>query len=336
MTQYAVLAAQEAIAQANITPELLSGGRLGVCAGSTLGSVDAIEEFFTDYLQTRSLDSVRSTLFFKVMGHTVASNLAQALGITGRLHAPSAACATGCQAIGMAYETIVSGSQDIMLCGGADEFSVLTAATFDLMNAASSRGGGNPAEASKPFDLHRDGIVCSEGAGILVLESLENAKIRGAVILGEVAGFATNSSPGSIANPDSGAIKACMEEALHHSCLPTERIEYISSHATGTEQGDIAEGKAIEELFGSTVPVSSLKGHMGHTMAASGALECIATLRMMQEECVIPTLNLNSADPACGNLNLPITPHPLTIGAFIKNSFALGGVNSVLVVRSFE
>ena len=335
MSQFAWLAAHEAFAQANIDSALLTGGRLGISVGSTVGSVDAIEEFFEEYLRERSLEQVRSTTFFKVMGHTVASNLAQALGITGRVLAPAAACSTGTQAVGLGWENVAWGRQDVMLCGGADEFSALTAATFDIMNAASNGANHRPEAASRPFDADRDGIVCAEGAGLIVLESLEHAQQRGAPILAEVVGFASNVSPTNIVNPDADSIQACMRLALEDAGFEAGDIDYVNAHATGTVLGDIAEARAIEALFGNRPPVSSLKGHMGHTMAASGALELIASMCMMREGTVLPTLNLHTPDPACGDLNLPGIAKSQKITTAIKNSFALGGVNSVLVIRSY-
>lgn len=334
MTQYAVLAAQEALAQANIPDAVLASGRLGICVGSTIGSADALEEFFTEYVKENSLEAIRSTTFFKVMGHTVAANLAQVLGVTGRVEAPSAACASGCQAIGLAYESVAYGRQDVMLCGGADEFSPLTAATFGLMNAASSNDATSPDASSRPFDSSRDGIVCAEGAGLLVVESLEHAQARGATIFAEIVGFASNSSPSSIANPDANSIKTCIELALKDASVSPVDVDYINAHATGTEQGDIAEATAIAEIFTSMPMISSLKGHMGHTMAASGALESIASVLMITNDIIVPTRNLTEVDPRCGAVNLPVVNHNQAVSTVVKNSFALGGINSVLVIRN--
>lgn len=335
MSQFAWLAAHEALTQAAVGDDLLTGGRFGISVGSTVGSVDAIEEFFEEFLRERSLEQVRSTTFFKVMGHSIAANLAQALGVTGRVLAPAAACSTGTQAVGLGWENVAWGRQDVMLCGGADEFSALTSATFDIMNAASNGANHRPEAASRPFDTERDGIVCAEGAGLIVLESLEHAQQRGAPILAEIIGFASNVSPTNIVNPDSDSIQACMRLAMADAGVGAEDIDYVNAHATGTVLGDIAEGRAIEALFGDRPPVSSLKGHMGHTMAASGALELIASMCMMREGQVLPTLNLHAPDTACGKINLPDVVQPHGIKTIIKNSFALGGVNSVLVIRSY-
>lgn len=336
MSQYAWLAAHEALSEAGIDGTTIAGGRLGLAIGSTLGSVDAIEDFFEEYLRAHNLEQVRSTTFFKVMGHSVAANLAQTLGVTGRVLAPAAACSTGTQAVGLAWENVAWGRQDVMLCGGADEFSALTAATFDIMNAASNGANHRPETSSRPFDVQRDGIVCAEGAGLLVLESLDHALQRRAPILAEVVGFASNVSPTNIVNPDTDSILSCMRLALEDAGMDAEDVDYVNAHATGTVQGDIAEARAIESLFGDGPAVSSLKGHMGHTMAASGALELIAAICMMRDGRVLPTLNLERPDPACGAINLIHKEQRQPIHIFLKNSFALGGVNSVLVLRRYS
>jgi 3-oxoacyl-[acyl-carrier-protein] synthase II len=335
MSIYATLAAEEALACAGIVPAQLVVGELGICLGSTVGSTQTSEEFFRDYLSDHSLERLKSTLFFQIMNHSCAANVAQALELTGRVLSPAAACATGCQVVGLGYELIAAGRETMMLCGGADEFHPLTAATFDIMNAASTGFNDHPALTPRPFDERRDGVVCAEGAGVLLLESLSSAQQRQVPILAEVCGFATTADPGSIANPDAAAMARCMELALADAQLAAAEIEYLNAHATGTIRGDVAESAAIEKIFGRQVAVSSLKGHLGHTMAASGALELIASLEMMAGKIVIPTLNLEAPDPDCAQLRWVRELESWAPQKIVKNSFALGGVNSSLVVRSF-
>lgn len=335
MSIFATLASKDALAQSGVTAEQLTGGRLGVSLGSTVGSTETTEELFRDFFTDSSLERMKSTVFFHIMNHSCASNVAQALGITGRLLAPSSACSTGCQAIGYGYELIAMGKQDLMLCGGADEFHALTAATFDNIHAASVAFNDSPSRTPRPFDRARDGVVCAEGAGVVLLESLDSALERGAPILAEIGGFATVSDPRSIANPNAEAMERCMRLALEDADLVAEEVGYINAHATATEQGDIAESAAISRTFGELVPVSSLKGHMGHTMAASGSLELIAALEMMRRGRLVPTLNLEEPDPACAALNYLRRVEQAEIDSFVKNSFAFGGVNSSIVVRRF-
>ncbi|MBN1141361.1 MAG: beta-ketoacyl-[acyl-carrier-protein] synthase family protein [Deltaproteobacteria bacterium] len=335
MSVFAVLAAQEAVAQGGLSTFHCGDGRLGVAIGSTVGSTQAIEDFFRDFFTDNSLERMKTTLFFQIMNHTVAANVVQALEISGRLLAPASACSTGCQAVGYGFEMIAAGRQEMMLCGGADEFHPLTVATFDIMNAASFAFNEEPSRSPRPFDRDRDGMVCSEGAGVVLLESLPSALARGASILGEVAGFATVSDTGNIAHPDPKVMARCMELALADAGVEPEQVDYVNAHATGTQQGDQAECEAVVAVFGGSVPVSSYKGHIGHTMAASGSLELIAALELMNRQRLVPTLNLKNIDPLCGGVRHPEAVSASSIAVFVKNSFALGGVNSTLVVRRY-
>jgi len=335
MSIYATLACQEAVSQGNVTEALMSTGRLGISMGSTVGSPIATQEFFEDFLTYRSLERMRATTFFQIMNHSCATNVAQALGITGRILAPSSACSTGCQAIGYGFEMIASGKQDMMLCGGADEFHPLSPATFDIMSAASVRYNDTPQLTPRPFDRDRDGVVCSEGSGVLLLEALDSARERGARIFAEITGFATSSDISNIADPNTESIEGCIRLALEDAGVKADRIDYINAHATGTIRGDIAESAAIGKVFGNDVPVSSLKGHLGHTMAACGALETIASIAMIGKSSLIPTLNLENVDPLCENVRHVRQIETADIKTVLKNNFALGGVNTCIVIRGY-
>ena len=335
MSIFATLAAGQALAEAAIGEQECSSGRLGVSIGSTVGSTGVTEQFYADYFSDYSIERMKTTLFFQIMNHSCASNVAQTYRINGRLLAPAAACATGSQAIGYAYEMIAAGRQDMMLCGGADEIHPLTTATFDVMNAASSNYNDTPQQTPRPFACDRDGMVCGEGSGILLLESLQSARQRNAEIIAEVQGFATMCDTGSIANPDGGVMAACMENAMADAGVTAADVDYVNAHATATLQGDIAESHAINSVFGNTVAVSSLKGHLGHTMAASGALETIATVKMLQSGCLLPTLHLDHVDPQCAELDYIKNMRNQAVDVAVKNNFALGGVNTSLVLRRF-
>lgn len=331
MTIYAYLAAREALARAGLKDYPQD---MGLAIGVTMGSPNTMTEFFSEYLSPRGFGNLRSTTFFKIMGHGPASSLALALGLSGRTLAPSAACAAGLQAVGLAYESISSGRERVMLCGGTEEFDLLTAMTFDHILAASHNP--DPARASRPFDQTRDGLVCSEGAGILVLESLSHALSRGAPILAEIAGFATTTSPSNLVHPDPEGIAGCMARALDNSGFEPGDIQAVNAHATATLEGDRAEASAIEKIFGHKTPVNSFKGQLGHTMAASGALELIPAIWMMNNDCFLPNYKLEAADPECRKLLLPNEPHKRIISAIIKNSFALGGVNASLIIKKHK
>jgi len=336
MSIFAVLACSEALQQAGLGAEACAGGQMGVAIGSTTGSIQATQEFFENFLTTGGLEQMKSTVFFKIMNHSCAANISKVLGLTGRILSPSAACATGCQALGYGYEMIAFGRQQYMLCGGADEFHALTAGAFDILNAASVKFNEQPHRTPRPFDRDRDGVVCSEGSGIILLESLDSARKRGVPILGEIIGFSTVSDPKSIANPDADSIEWCMREALNDAGLEPQQIDYINAHATATVQGDVAESVAIYKLFGNNTPVSSFKGHLGHTLAASGSLELCALVGMLERQCLIPTLNLDNVDESCKHIRHVEMLQTAKLQTAIKNNFALGGVNSSLVIRSYR
>jgi 3-oxoacyl-[acyl-carrier-protein] synthase II len=333
MSTYSCIAALEAIEMAGLNEDQITSRETGLCLASTMGSSAESEAFFQELSRSGSIENVKSTMFFKTMNHSCASNTAQALGITGRIVSPSAACASGTLATGLAYETIMAGNQNIMFCGGTDEHHVLATAVFDIMSAASCNYNDDPQQTPRPFDLDRDGVVCAEGAGILILEELEHARNRGVGILAEIIGFETFSSPGDIANSDSRTMSDCMECTLGQAGLSAEDVSYVNAHATATIQGDIAEAQAISAVLGGKVPVSSLKGHMGHTMAASGALELIASMQMMHNGTLIPTRNLVTPDPKCDVINLIVIPQNITGNVILKNSFALGGISATILIR---
>ncbi len=238
--------------------------------------------------------------------------------------------------MGLGYEAIALGRQDLMLCGGADEFHPLAIGTFDIMHSASTGYNDRPEKTPRLFYKDRDGIVCSEGAGIVLLESLDSALARKAEILAEIVGFATTSDSSSIVNPDPTPLVACMRSALEQANLATGDVDYVNAHATATVQGDEAEVRAIHEVFGSSIPVSSLKGHLGHTMAASGALELAACVRMLQTGMLIPTLNLDHPSPECTGVHLLQEMEPCAANVILKNNFALGGVNCTIALRRYS
>lgn len=333
MSGYTFLAAREALEQADLPEDTITGGRLGLSIGSTVGSIGEFEAVFQEYLPAHSMDKVKSMMFFKLMSHSVAANVSQALGVSGRVLAAASACSSGLQSIGLGYEAVAYGMQDYMLCGGADEYHPLFSATFDIMAAASRGYNDAPERTPRPFDRDRDGVVCAEGAGLVLLETPESARERGAEILGEITGFATIGDHTSMTSPDPQLVRRCMQEALDTAALAPSDIDYINAHATGTLLGDAAESQGIAALFGDNVPVSGLKGYMGHTMAASGALETIACLHMLREGLLLPTLNLENIAEECSGVRHLTMPEIKDVTHILKNSFAFGGINCSLILR---
>ena len=331
MAIYANLATLEAIRDAGIDRELLTSGETGAAIGSTTGSPAAYEEFYGKYLPEKVLEEIKSGEFFKMMGHTCAANVCLALGIRGEQWAPVSACTSSSQAVGLGYLLVQTGRQQVMLCGGAEEAHASVTGVFDLLRAASFKND-DPAGACRPFDSGRDGVVCGGGSGILVLENYEHAVSRGATIYGEIIGFGNVNDSGHIANPDKESMARAMKRAMDEAGVRPEDIDYVNAHATGTELGDIAEAAAIGAVVDSSTPVSSLKGHLGHTLGAAGSLELIGVLEMMLRGEILPTRNLEHVDPRCRDACLATVRRKVKVGTVLKNSFALGGVNTSLVI----
>ena len=332
---FAAQEAQPALSDAGLSPDLVASERTGCVVGSTMGSAASITETFELILPERDIAQLPSTKFFQCVSHTAAMNVSQYLGITGTVLAPSSACASGLQALGVGYDLIRMGRQDRVLCGGAEELHPTVTGSFDVLFAASSHHNDSPKTTPRPFDRDRDGLVCGEGAGILVLEELEQAVARGATIHAEVLGFSTCGSGAHISQSNADAMERCLRQVLEESGILPSDVDYISAHATATVHGDVEEAKALADVFGDTVPVSSLKGHMGHTLGASGGIELIASLEMMKRGIVYPTLNLENIDPECTGIQHVFHPLEKPIDTLVKNSFAFGGINAALVCRKY-
>jgi 3-oxoacyl-[acyl-carrier-protein] synthase II len=327
----AAKAAEEAVADAGIDPDELAQGRVGCIVGSTMGGAEALNDTFETMLPERDLSVLQGMSFFKCVSHTAAMNVAQYFGITGTVMATSSACASSLQATGAGYDLIRVGRQDVVLCGGSEEAHPTVTGCFDILFATSCGFNDRPAETPRPFDRSRDGLVCGEGAGILVLEEYEHARRRGAQIHAEVVGYATFASGDHVSQSSRAAIGKCMRAALSESGLDPSEVGYVSAHATGTPQGDAEEARAIGEVFGDRVPVSSLKGHLGHTLGASGAIELAASLCMMRDGVLIPTLNLDTVDDACAGIAHVQSAGDAQFDVLMKNCFAFGGINASLV-----
>jgi 3-oxoacyl-[acyl-carrier-protein] synthase II len=330
---FAVQAAEQAVADAGLDEKLLTGGRTGCVVGSTMGSAGSINETFETMLPERDLSELTSMKFFQCVSHTAAMNISQYLNISGVVMATSAACASGLQAIGAGFDLIRTGRQDCVLCGGAEELHPTVTGSFDVLYATSANHNESPKTTPRPFDRDRDGLVCGEGGGILVLEDYEHAVARGARIIAEIVGYSTCGSGAHVSQSSSEAMIRCMRDVLADSGLGPDGIDYISAHATATLHGDVEEAAAIREIFGDRVPVSSLKGHMGHTLGASGAIETIAALKMMEQGIIYPTHNLENIDPACAGIQHVQQPLERPVNTILKNSFAFGGINAALVCR---
>ncbi len=332
MAIYSTVAAQEAIQDSGLDDKLLRSDGTGVVMGSTTGSPSAYEKFYRRFSPNMVIDQIKSGEFFMMMSHTCSANVCQSLGITGEQWSTSGACASSLQAIGLGTLLIRSGRQRIMLCGGSEEVHHTVTSVFDLLRAA-SHGNENPRSYPRPFDRERDGVVCGGGSGVVVLEDLDSALARGAHIYAEVIGYGNFNDPEHIANPHEHVMIRAMEYALRDAGVAPAEIDYVSAHATATRVGDQVEAAALHRVIGTEVPISSLKGHIGHTLGAAGSLETIILLEMLKQQEIIPTRNLDTIDPECAKINLIKKTTRRKLNVVLKNNFGLGGVNSSLVLR---
>ena len=334
MSEMAALAALQALEMAQLQVSDLNADRSLISMGSTTGSPAALEEYFHKLSSNKGPLSQSGTAFFKVMNHSVASNLAVALGFNGAVMAPSSACATSAQAAIIAWEQIQSGLYDVAICGGADELHFLSSVVFDSVYAASRGFHHSPTQAPRPFDHRRDGLVVSEGASVLILESERSLEKRGGKSYGEFLSGAYMCESSHMSQSNSQQMHRVMNMALDRASLKAEQIEYVNAHATGTLQGDAQEAIAIREVFGSQTPVSSLKGHFGHSMAACGVAEVIASLLMMKEGTLIQTRNLEEVAPECSGIMHLMSPLKRNFDLALSNNFAFGGINTSLIIQS--
>lgn len=332
----ATVATELALAQAGLLDNpVLTDGRTGIAYGSSTGSTDPIRAFGV-MLNDKSTASITATTYVQMMPHTAAVNTGLFFGLRGRVIPTSSACTSGSQGIGYAFEAIKHGYQTLMVAGGAEELCPSEAVVFDTL-FATSQMNDNPELAPRPFDRQRDGLVIGEGAGTLVLEELEHAQARGATILAELVGFATNCDAAHVTQPQQETMQLCMEMALAQAGIQPEDIGYISAHGTATERGDIAESHATAAIFGDRTPISSLKSYFGHTLGACGAIEAWLALEMMQEGWFAPTINLTEPDPACAPLDHVVgSGRTLAVEYLMSNNFAFGGINTSLIFKRWS
>ncbi len=314
---------------------VLKSGDTGVAYGSATGSSDAALEFFS-LLENQSMQRINGTTYLRMMSHTAAVNISVYFGTAGRMYTTSSACTAGSQGIGYAYEAIRAGRQEVMIAGGAEELCPTQAAVFDTVYATSTRNN-SPQSSPRPFDSDRDGLVIGEGGCTLILESLHHALERGAPIIAEVVGFATNTDGAHLVRQQQDKMEKVMRMALTDARLSADQIGYISAHGTATELGDIAETLATEAVMGSSIPCSSLKSYVGHGLGVCGALEAWTAINMMNENWFSPTLNLDNVDERCGKLDyIRGDVREIKTDYVMSNNFAFGGINTSLIFKRWK
>jgi len=333
VAQMATRASELALEDAGLLndPEI-QNGCMGISYGSSSGSPEAIGDFANMKFHYK-MDGVNANTYIKMMPHTTPVNLDVFFKLKGRVITTSSACTSASQGIGYAYEAIKYGMQTMMLAGGAEELDVTQAAVFDTLFATSVKND-QPQTSPSPFDRDRDGLVIGEGAATFVLEELEHAKARGAKIYAEIIGFHTNSDGCHVTQPSIETMQIAMQEALQDAGLPASEIGYVNAHGTATPRGDIAETQATEKVFGSNIPISSLKSYMGHTLGACGSIEAGIGIQMMNNNWFAPTINLNNLDEECGNLDYIVgAGREIEMEYYVNNNFAFGGINTSLVFK---
>jgi len=331
----ATYATERALADAGIGPDLRSLPDIGLAYGSTHGSSSAQEEFCRALFTRNGMRGIPSTSYLKIMSNTCVVNLANFFGIQGRVISTCSACTSSSNAIGYGFEAIRAGQLDVMVCGGAEEMHFTHAVVFDILYATSRHFNDRPGESSRPFDEARDGLVVAEGAATLILEEAERAKRRGAHIHGEVIGFGTSCDGQHVTQPSADGMAKAMKNALADAQVAPDQVDYINAHATATDIGDIAESQATLQVFGERVPISSTKGHTGHTLGACGGLESAFCLAMMNGGFLVPTKNLDKPDPRCAPLRYlrNETVDAKNMNIVMNNNFAFGGINTSLLFR---
>ncbi len=326
--QMALASTQLALEDAALTHEKLAVSRVGVSQGTTMGAIHAIEEI--DRKLVKSEDVVRD-LICQLPTHSVPAAIARELHLQGPNFMFSTACAAGNYAIAYAYDLIRLGRSDIVIAGASDPFSFIEYTGFNQFSAVAP-------EKCQPFDKNRKGMILAEGAGMLILESMENALNRRAQIYAEIGGYGLSCDAHHMTNAAVEGIAECMRKAMKDADIIADDVDYISAHGTGTQANDRAECAAIREVFGplyKKIPISSIKSMLGHTMGAASALEAIACALTVKENRIPPTINYETPDPECEIDCVPNQHRTHVVNIALNNSYAFGGNNASLVIKKY-
>lgn len=336
VNQLGLIAAKRAAKNAKLSAEEIKNCRSGVYVSSGIGGIDTIEKEHNRGLN-RGFDKISPYFIPKAIVNLTAANIAMELKAYGACLSPVTACSSSTNAIGEAYRAIKHGYEDIIFAGGSEaSITELGVGGFTSMKALST--SKDSTRASIPFDKDRNGFVMGEGAGILVLESFEHATKRGANILAEIVGYATNCDAFHITSPaPNGEFAAlAMKNAIYDADISPENIDYINAHGTSTELNDKFETSAIKKVFKNrNVKVSSTKSQIGHLLGASGAVETIFSICAMNENFLPPLVNYKNKDEDC-DLNFALEPEDYNINYFIKNSLGFGGHNASIVIKRYS
>jgi 3-oxoacyl-[acyl-carrier-protein] synthase II len=339
-TQLATAATLEAIAQSGLAIDESNRDRVGILIGTGIGGVITLIEQY-EVMRQRGPDRVSPFLIPMMISDGAAGNIAIRIGARGPNMSLATACASGTNALGEASEMIRRGAADVMIAGASEAaVSAIAMAGMNVMTALSTRND-DPQKASRPFDKNRDGFVMAEGAGILILESLEYAQARGANILCEFTGYGTTDDAHHVSAPaeDGAGAANSMRLAMESAGLKKEDIDYINAHGTSTYMNDKSETNAIKTVFGEQaykIPVSSTKSMTGHLLGASGAVEAVISSMAIIDNILPPTINYETPDPVCDLDYVPNHPRKAEPRNVMSNSFGFGGHNATLILSRFN
>ena len=340
-TQYAVAASVEAMADAGLAKGTYDVDRLGVIVGSGIGGLKSFEEQH-DIYRERGASKISPFFIPMFIADIAAGIVSMHFNARGPNYATVSACASSAHAIGDAFRTIQYGDADVMICGGSEAaVTAMSIGGFANMTALSTRND-NPETASRPFDKHRDGFVMGEGAGIVILESLEHARARGAKIYGEMGGYRATGDAYHLTGqlPEHEGLQRAMRGALADAQLTSADVDYVNAHGTSTPLNDSNEAKAIATVFGESarrISISSTKSMTGHMLGAAGGVEFIAATLAMRDQIIPPTINYFTPDAECGDLDFtPNAAKRREVRAALSNSAGFGGHNVSIVVKRYQ
>jgi len=339
-TQFAIAAAKMALEDSGLDLKTEDLQRIGTVVGTGIGGIDTLNDQYK-VLFDKGPNRISPFFVPMMIANMAAGQVSINMGLQGPCSCVITACATGTNSIGDAFKIIQRGDADVMFAGGTEAaVSPAAMAGFCSMKALSTRND-EPEKASRPFDKGRDGFVMGEGAGIVVLESLEHAVARGATIYAEISGYGTNADAYHITAPAPEGVQAakCMELAVKDAGIQTTDVDYINAHGTSTPLNDKNETLAIKALFGdhaAKLAISSIKSMTGHLLGASGGIEFIATVLTVANDMIPPTINYETPDPELDLDYVPNTARKQAVNIALSNSFGFGGHNATLLVKKFQ
>ncbi len=331
-TAYAYIAMQQAVQDSGLKPAQVSSPRTGLIIGS--GGTSAENVVITaDVMRSRGLRRLSPFMVPRSMSSTVSAGLTGPFKIKGTCYSISSACATGAHCIGAGMEQIQLGKQDIIFAGGSDEEHWSQTAMFDAMGALSTKFNDRPEQASRPYDIDRDGFVASNGAGLVVLEELEHALKRGATIYGELIGYGATADGYEMVIPSGEGAVRCLKIAMEGGDSP---VDYINTHGTSTPIGDMIELQAIRQVFGSSIPlISSTKSLSGHSLGAAGVHETIYSLLMLTNNFIAASANIENMEPEAKDMNIVQETQQIELSTVMSSSYGFGGTNACLIFQKY-